>query len=330
MEAENSFISVDWGTSNLRIRFISDPNFKIQGEFFYNHGLKKMNEIWEESKDIFPNKKNYLLDKLLEYINKTLFEHANIKNIIISGMASSSIGIQELDYSTIPFDLFNPKIILKKIEWKEKIISLISGIKKSDDIMRGEETQVIGITDEFINQDNVLIIVPGTHSKHIYCNKGIITDFKTFMTGEIFNSFVENTILSQSIEYDNFKEEYEISFLNGLDQIKKGFSLINAAFKLRTNDLFKKKSKRDNYHFLSGLLLGEELLKLDLRKTNKIIVYSNPKLAKIYTTALKHLETKKEIICIPEKKLAKSQALGQFKIYKQSISEKSHPSNYEV
>mgnify|MGYP001359360201 FL=1 len=330
MEAENSFISVDWGTSNLRIRFISDPNFQIQGEFFYNHGLKKMNEIWEESKDIFPNKKNYLLDKLLEYINKTLFEHANIKNIIISGMASSSIGIQELDYSTIPFDLFNPKIILKKIEWKEKIISLISGVKKSDDIMRGEETQVIGITDEFINQDNVLIIVPGTHSKHIYCNKGIITDFKTFMTGEIFNSFVENTILSQSIEYDNFKEEYEISFLNGLDQIKKGFSLINVAFKLRTNDLFKKKSKRDNYHFLSGLLLGEELLKLDLRKTNKIIVYTNPKLAKIYTTALKHLETKKEIICIPEKKLAKSQALGQFKIYKQSISEKSHPSNYEV
>ena len=330
MEAENSFISVDWGTSNLRIIFISDPNFQIQGEFFYNHGLKKMNEIWEESKDIFPNKKNYLLDKLLEYINKTLFEHANIKNIIISGMASSSIGIQELDYSTIPFDLFNPKIILKKIEWKEKIISLISGVKKSDDIMRGEETQVIGITDEFINQDNVLIIVPGTHSKHIYCNKGIITDFKTFMTGEIFNSFAENTILSQSIEYDNFKEEYEISFLNGLDQIKKGFSLINAAFKLRTNDLFKKKSKRDNYHFLSGLLLGEELLKLDLRKTNKIIVYSNPKLAKIYTTALKHLETKKEIICIPEKKLAKSQALGQFKIYKQSISEKSHPSNYEV
>ena len=330
MESKNSFISVDWGTSNLRIRFVSEEDFQIKGEYFYNHGLKKVHKIWEESKDIFPNKKKFLLDKLLEYIDKTLFEHANIKNIIISGMASSSIGIQELDYSTIPFDLFNPKIILKKIEWKEKIISLISGIKKSDDIMRGEETQVIGITDEFINQDNVLIIIPGTHSKHIYCKDGIITDFKTFMTGEIFNCLCENTILSQSTEYDNFKEEYEISFLNGVDQIKKGFSLVNAAFKIRTNDLFKKKSKRDNYHFLSGLLLGEELLKLDLRKTNKIVVYANPKLAKIYTTALKRLETKKEIICVPEKKLAKSQALGQFKIYKQSISEKSHPSNYEV
>ncbi len=67
------------------------------------------------------------------------------------------------------------------------------------------------------------------------------------------------------------------------------------------------------------MLLGEELLKLDLRKTNKIVVYANPKLAKIYTRALKHLETKKEIICVPEKKLAKSQALGQFKISRVSF-----------
>ena len=194
MEAENSFISVDWGTSNLRIRFVSDSDFQIQGEFFYNHGLKKMNKIWVESKNIFPNKKNYLLDKLIEFIDKTLFEHTNIKNIIISGMASSSIGIQELDYSPIPLDLFNPDIVLKKIEWKGKTISLISGIKKNDDIVRGEETQVIGITEEFVKQDNVLIIIPGTHSKHIYCEDGIITDFKTFMTGEIFSCLSENTI----------------------------------------------------------------------------------------------------------------------------------------
>ena len=72
------------------------------------------------------------------------------------------------------------------------------------------------------------------------------------MTGEIFSCLSENTILSQSIDYDNFKEEYEISFLNGLDQIKKGFSLINAAFKLRTNDLFKKNLKGITITFLAA------------------------------------------------------------------------------
>ena len=60
MEAENSFISVDWGTSNLRIRFVSDPDFQIQCEFFYNHGLKKMNKI-ESNKKIYK-----VLDKELK------------------------------------------------------------------------------------------------------------------------------------------------------------------------------------------------------------------------------------------------------------------------
>ena len=330
MGVENSFISVDWGTTNLRIRFVSNPDLHIQGEFFYDNGLKKMNKIWEESKKKFPNRKKYLLDKLIEYLDKTLFEHVNFKNIIISGMASSSIGLQELDYSKIPFNFIKPKINLLEIKWRQKTISLISGIKKNDDIMRGEETQVVGIAEEYINMDKALIIIPGTHSKHIYCDEGIITNFKTFMTGEVFNSFTENTILSSSVNYIEFNDKYKTSFINGVNQIKEGSSLINAAFKIRTNDLFKKMSKEDNYHFLSGLLIGEELLKLDLSDTKKIIVYANPQLTKIYTTALKHLETNEEIICVPEKKLAKIQVLGQFKIYQQFSLEKSHPSNYEV
>lgn len=330
MEDENSFISVDWGTSNLRIRFISNPNFNILDEYYFDYGLKKMNIKWEKSKDIFPSKKKYLLEKLIEFIDETLFNHSNIKNIIISGMASSSIGIQELDYSQIPFDLFNPSIVLKKIAWRGKNIYLISGIKKDDDIIRGEETQVVGIAEEFIVREKVLIIIPGTHSKHIYCNEGIITNFKTFMTGEIFSSLAENTILSQSLEYDHFENKYKTSFINGVDRIKKGCSLLNVAFKLRTNDLFNKKSKKENYHYLSGMLIGEELLSLDFVTINKIIVYANSKLGKIYYCALNYIDPKKDIILIPEKKIAKSQAIGQMKIYQQSILEKSYPSSYEI
>jgi hypothetical protein len=36
--------------------------------------------------------------------------------------------------------------------------------------------------------------------------------------------------------------------------------------------------------------------------------------------ALMHLDTKKEIICVPDKKIASSQAIGQYLIYQQSIS----------
>ena len=79
MEAENSFISVDWGTSNLRIRFVSDSDFQIQGEFFYNHGLKKMNEIEAQIVyDIILNieKDTKLLDKhTSKYIKEVIETH---------------------------------------------------------------------------------------------------------------------------------------------------------------------------------------------------------------------------------------------------------------
>lgn len=320
MKAKIGFISIDWGTTNLRIRFVSSDNFKILGEFHYNQGLKAMDDSWRNNEENNTDKKNFLLVKLFKFIDQTQFDHIKIKNIFISGMASSSLGIQELDYSSTPINLSKPKINTKIFKWNNKTICLISGVKNTHDIMRGEETQLIGIADEFIKKDKVVIIIPGTHSKHAYSNDGIIKDFKTFMTGEIFNTVSKNTILSKSVEYDTLKNSYEISFINGVDEIKNSQSLMSSVFKTRTNDLLWKKSKEENYFFLSGLFIGEELGKLALKKINKIVVFADAKLVSLYMMALMHLDTKKEIICVPDKKIASSQAIGQYLIYQQSIS----------
>ena len=48
MLLKNYFISVDWGTTNLRIRLVSNDKFKIIKEKDYDLGLKKINSIWEE------------------------------------------------------------------------------------------------------------------------------------------------------------------------------------------------------------------------------------------------------------------------------------------
>ena len=322
MKAKIGFISIDWGTTNLRIRFVSIDNFQILDEFHYNQGLKVMDDRWKKNEKNNLDKKTYLLEKLFEFIDQTQFDHNNIKNIIISGMASSNLGIEELDYSTIPLNLSKPVINTKTIEFNHKTIYLISGLKSNDDIMRGEETQLIGIAEEFIKNDKVVIIIPGTHSKHIYSNNGIIEDFKTFMTGELFKTVSENTILSKSIEHDTLKNGYKISFLNGINEIKKSNSLMSSIFKTRINDLLYKKSKEENYYFLSGLFIGDELLKLAIKKIEKIIVFADAKLMGLYMMALVHFDTRKEIICVPEKKIAKSQAIGQYLIYQQFISKK--------
>ena len=73
---------------------------------------------------------------------------------------------------------------------------------------------------------------------------------------------------------------------------------------------------------MSGLFIGDELLKLAIKKIEKIIVFADAKLMDLYKLALVHFDTRKEIICVPEKKIAKSQAIGQHLIYQQFISKK--------
>ena len=48
MLLKNNFISVDWGTTNLRIRLVSNDKFKIIKEKDYDLGLKKIADAFEE------------------------------------------------------------------------------------------------------------------------------------------------------------------------------------------------------------------------------------------------------------------------------------------
>ncbi len=63
-------------------------------------------------------------------------------------MASSSIGMKELPYARLPFALDGGHVQLMYFR-EERVfpheIMLISGVKSDHDVMRGEETQLIGL-----------------------------------------------------------------------------------------------------------------------------------------------------------------------------------------
>ena len=62
--------------------------------------------------------------------------------MIISGMASSTIGIAELPYGNIPFAITGDSLHVMKIPADEKCtheILLVSGLKTINDVMRGEK-----------------------------------------------------------------------------------------------------------------------------------------------------------------------------------------------
>ncbi|MDA9715097.1 2-dehydro-3-deoxygalactonokinase, partial [Bacteroidota bacterium] len=248
MLLKNNFISVDWGTTNLRIRLVSNDKFKIIKEKDYDLGLKKINSIWKEYGDKKQTRQEFIFKKLIELLDDFKINGENIPLVLISGMASSSIGIEELQYTSLPVDLDNPSIAIKEYELNGSSINLISGVKTTKDVIRGEETQLIGLYQSFIKNKNVLVVIPGTHSKHIYCQNGSFIDFETYLTGELFDTITSYTILKESVRKNDFNEKNLSSFISGLEIMKKGNRLTKVLFDIRVNNLFKTSTNDENYY----------------------------------------------------------------------------------
>lgn len=287
------FISCDWGTTSFRLRLINTATKQILAETKSAQGIAANYALWKEQ----PSTDRILFysDVILQQI-KLLEEQVgySLDNlpVIISGMASSSIGMLELPYKSIPFNVNNAELETGIIPATEKCrhkMIIISGVCSSNDVMRGEETILAGCTVENTN-DKQLFIFPGTHSKHVVIQNDIVKNIQTYMTGEVFDLLSSKSILAASVEADKIMSNNE-SFIKGIHEAATT-SLLNSIFHVRTNQLLGAVDKKENYHYLSGLMIGEELK--DMRNKNyvSVTIVSTGTLLKLYTEALSVLGLK--------------------------------------
>ncbi|MDP4283171.1 MAG: 2-dehydro-3-deoxygalactonokinase [Bacteroidota bacterium] len=311
----DKFISCDWGTSSFRLRLVETEAQNVLAEVTSQQGIASTHTSW----------KNSSLDRFLFYRSiisagiKTLSTHSgySLDNVvvIISGMASSGIGMMELEYKPLPAKTGGDDLLVHPIDpsndFKHRVI-MISGVKSANDVMRGEETMVVGC-DVKNSPDERLFILPGTHSKHVSVKSGLIAGCKTFMTGELFDLLSTKSILSASLEKENYLSE--ITNPNFEKGVKEGAydNLLNSIFHVRTNQLFNKLNPKENYHYLSGLLIGTELKDLLHINYSSVTLVSDKKFLLPYSQALHLLEISKSIQHInADKALIK----GQTVIYK--------------
>lgn len=284
----SSFISVDWGTTNLRIRWVQLPDFSVSQSRNSELGVKQVFSLWQQSGR---DRKEFFLEVLLGEIRAMKIDPPDSCQVIISGMASSSIGMLELPYAPLPF--FADGKALKVEKWTPEgfpyPVSLISGVQSSDDVMRGEETQLIGLYQLLNPADRSLFILPGTHSKHIFLEQDRIVSFKTYMTGELFDLLSRHSILSSTVEQGPRDQSTKVAFEKGILLAQEKESVLNALFTVRTNSLFRKFSPKDNFYFLSGLLIGAECKYLKTENGQRIYICSSGILFSLYLEATKIL-----------------------------------------
>jgi 2-dehydro-3-deoxygalactonokinase len=234
----------------------------------------------------------------LEYYSKILYGHIQELQqksgmstthlpLVISGMASSTIGMVNLPYKEVPVLADGSDL---RVEIVEETASaphktfIISGVRTGDDVMRGEETKLVGCLGS--NSDKEILVLPGTHPKHVFVDQNRVTGFKTFMTGEFFELLSTKSILALSVKKSS--EPNVNSFADGVKEGKSG-NLLHSSFLVRTNALFEKYSQEQNFDFLSGLLIGSELK--DVMNVNcPITLLGAGKLAKLYEQAFEVLQ----------------------------------------
>ncbi len=288
------FISVDWGTSALRIRIIDSAKALPLAEVSNNTGISAVFNLWKQSGKPKRERLSFyqaiLLTEIKALEEKLDFSISDLP-LVISGMASSSIGMINLPYKEIPFSMDGHDLNVKMIEGtkeRKNEMLIISGARTDDDVMRGEETQLIGSVINVDKEDH-LFIFPGTHSKHILVRDGKTIDFKTYMTGELFELLSKKSILSNDVE-----TTYDLLNPGNLESFEKGVAesmhtnILNSAFRVRINNVFEKLSKQQNYCYLSGLLIGTELKELTVKKIRCTLVADELQ-KKFYSAAMQKL-----------------------------------------
>ncbi len=216
--------------------------------------------------------------------------------IILSGMVGSRNGWQEVAYADCPCDVADWRRSAARLMLNTVPVTIAAGLACIDavgrhDVMRGEETQIFGALhlDKALLQGRHLLALPGTHSKWVTVEDGVIMDFRTFLTGELFALLRNHSILMGAAgDADGGFEDK--GFVAGIDRVAQGAPLLGALFETRSAQLRAGRSPGWAQAFLSGLLIGSEIVAtIALDPEAEIVLIGDPALLDRYTCALDRL-----------------------------------------
>lgn len=313
-----TFLSCDWGTSSFRLKLVDKTSGKTLAKIANSEGIRKVFDQWQaqgkpDRIPFFQSKIQGFIDEWTQAHNMTLKD----QTLVLSGMASSSIGIKELAYAETPFSLNGKDLVtdfMPKNEHCQHDTLLISGVRKKGDVMRGEEVQAMGW--HALKADmpkKCLLILPGTHSKHVGIKAGKIIDFNTYMTGELFELIQHHSLLKNDFIIENEGTEREKqAFTEGVLAGSKG-NLTHVLFTIRARVLEKSLFQNEAVYFLNGLLIGQEFLQ---HPDCPIVLCAASKFHFFYQLALEILKVPVPIIVLTPEEVDNLVVLGHLAVIK--------------
>ena len=239
------FLAVDWGTTNLRAWVVGeDGRPAAHREFTLGVSRLQPGEAAVRFRD---------------EVRPAL--GAETLLALICGMAGSNIGWREVPYADCPADAAALARGIVAVPGEAHWVGIVPGLRGpgvyGPDVMRGEETQLIGwlAQDAARRHGPQVICHPGTHAKWVLAVDGRVERFVTAMTGELFALLTQHSVL-KGAEGDAEGPAFE----DGLAAAGDGSALAARLFTARSRVVGGGGLEPGEVRaYLSGLLIGADV-----------------------------------------------------------------------
>lgn len=273
MSATPALVAVDWGTSSFRLWLLSSDG-TVLAEHRSHEG---MSEVAAKG-----------FEQVLEAHLAALSVPPKLP-VIICGMAGSRQGWVEAGYIDTPADVTVLGRAVTLVPGISRQIVIVPGLafrsEIEPDVMRGEETQLLGAVLE--TPGGVRYCMPGTHSKWVVMDGPVVKSFETYMSGELFAAISRDTILVHSTGADGAVAANDPAFLTGVrDGWTRPEKLTHHLFSLRAGQLLHDTALNENRARLSGLLIGAEFAGAGVIGGEEIGLVASGNLQRLYHAAL--------------------------------------------
>lgn len=273
-------IGVDWGTTHLRAYLIGEDG-RVTARARSPAGLMSVPPGGFE-------------DALREAI-ADLAAAAPGAPVVMSGMVGSRQGWVEAPYVAPPADLAALAAAAVTVDAPSVgQVRLVPGVAVGmdggtyADVMRGEETEVLGALHALGLADATLVL-PGTHAKWVTVEGGAIRHFRTYMTGDVYAAVSGHTILSRTMGRGGDEEGFRKGLAMARELVAAG-DLLTRLFTIRAEGLMGRIADDAAPDVLSGLLVGAEVAS-GAGSAREVVLVGASELATRYAAALEAFET---------------------------------------
>lgn len=285
MASQQTFnIFVDWGTTNLRAYLVTEHGQCVD-ELHERTGVKNLH--------------GQTCQEVLDVITAAWRVSHKVRRVLLVGMVGSEIGWTVVPLIEGPCGITQTSEGLVEVDVEGfQLVQIVPGVRTqvrspATGMMRGEEVQVFGSAVAAENKD-MLVCLPGSHSKWVLTRGSEIKGISTFMTGELFQVLREHSVLKESLATGDASIN-DHHFREGLKAVQSGESILKLMFSVRIEKVCDPvRSNAERLSFLSGVLIGAEVMaglkSLPDPSDRSIVFVGNGVLAKAYETTFQFFD----------------------------------------